>query len=106
MEIKSISVTETRDWRQVRKEAQESGALEVLNNGQPDLYIVTPDIWEYLKDKGLLAAYEQAKLEKLQSKIARALEQSEGGAFSSATPEDVMKSIRAKRGRKKQDETV
>ena len=101
MEIKSISVTETRDWRQVRKQAQEEDALEVLNNGEPDLYIVTSDLWEYLKEQGLLAAYERAKLEKIQAKIARALEQSARGEFSSATPEDVMKRVRGKRERKK-----
>ncbi|ELS00080.1 type II toxin-antitoxin system Phd/YefM family antitoxin [Gloeocapsa sp. PCC 73106] len=76
-----ISSSETREnWGEIRRKAQRD-IIEVQSHGKPDVYILSPEIFE---------DYQRLKYESLKNKLEKSRLQAEQGHFSEATADDIV----------------
>ncbi len=78
----TISSSETREnWGEVRRKAQRD-VIEVQSHGKPDVYILSPEVFE---------EYQRLKYESLKAKLEKGRLQAERGDFSDATVEEIVR---------------
>jgi len=87
-----ISSSETREnWGEIRRKAQRD-VIEVQSHGKPDVYILSPEIFE---------EYQRLKYESLKAKLEKGRLQAENGEFSDATADDIVRKGTARYEHKK-----
>jgi shikimate kinase len=83
-----INASDTKRWGEVSRNVQRE-IVEVRSHGRTDAFILSPEEFK---------EYQRLKHQEIQNRLDRALELSEKGKYSTATPEDIVRQAKERYG--------